>query len=56
MCGGVRGQVGVWFPHGNCMCGVCVCVCACEWFGLRVELGVEIGCSIAGALVGELGS
>ena len=25
MCGGVRGRVGggVWFPHGNCVCGVC---------------------------------
>ena len=26
-------------------------VCVCEWFGLRVELGVEIGCSVTGALV-----
>ena len=50
MCGGVRSQVGggVWFPHGNCVCGVCVR----EWCGLRIELEDEIGCSIVGALVG----
>ena len=48
--GGFRGRVGggVWFPHSNCVCGVCVR----EWYGLRIELGVEIGCSVAGALVG----
>ena len=27
-------------------------VCVCKWCGLRIELGVEIGCSVAGALVG----
>ena len=44
-----RGRVGggVWFPHGNSVCAVCVC----EWCRLRIELGVEIGCSVAGALV-----
>ena len=29
---------GVWFPHGNSMCGVCVR----EWCGLRIELEVEV--------------
>ena len=33
------------------MVTACV-VCVCERCGLRIELGVEIGCSIAGALVG----
>ena len=33
------------------MVTACV-VCVCEWCGLRIELGVEIGCSIADTLVG----
>ena len=38
MCGGVRGWVGgeVCFPHGNCMCGVCVLV---VWVKNRVGGG-----------------
>ena len=55
VCGGVRGQVGggVFFQHGNCMSMVTACVvCMCEWCGLRIELVVETGCSVVGALVG----
>ena len=33
------------------MVTACV-VCVCEWCGLMIVLGVEIGCSIVGALVG----
>ena len=38
VCGGVRGRVGgeVWFPYGNCVCGVCVRV---VWVKDRVEGG-----------------
>ena len=42
-----RGLGWSWFPHGT----ACV-VCMCEWCGLRIELEVEIGCSVVGALVG----
>ena len=54
MCGGVRGRVGgrVWFPHGNCMCGVCVRV-------VRVKDGVGGGdwllrsrCTCVGSVCG----
>ena len=26
--------------------------CVCEWCGLRIELEVEVGCSVVGALLG----
>ena len=43
--------VGLEVEFGFTMVTACV-VCVCEWCGLRIELGVEIGCSVAGALVG----
>ena len=53
MCGGVKGWVGsgVWFNHGNCVCGVCVHSTHSTWCGLRIQLEVEIGCCVVGALV-----
>ena len=44
---GVRLEVEFGFP----IVTACV-VCTCEWYGLRIELGMEIVCSVAGALVG----
>ena len=46
--------LGVWLEveFGFPMVTACV-VFVCEWCGLRIELGVEIGCSIARALVGS---
>ena len=45
--------LGVWLEveFGFPIVTTCV-VCVCEWYGLRIELGVEIDCSVAGALVG----
>ena len=43
--------VGLEVEFGFPMVTACV-VCVCEWCRLRIELGVEIGCSIAGALMG----
>ena len=46
---GVGLEVEFGFPMETaCVVGVCVC----EWCELQIELGVEIGCSVAGALVG----
>ena len=51
--------VGLEVEFGFPILTACV-VCVYEWCWLRIELGVEIGCSLAGALlggrcVGELG-
>ena len=43
--------VGLEVEFGLPMVTACV-VCVCKWCRLRIELGVEIGWSIAGALVG----
>ena len=43
--------VGLGVEFGFPIVTACV-VCVCEWYGLRIELGVEIRCSVAGELVG----
>ena len=52
MCGWVRGWVGVWFPHGNYMCGVRVL-----WVKDRVGGGDWLlrRCTCGGRCVGVLG-
>ena len=55
MCGGVRGLVGVWFPHGNCVCGVRVRV---VWVKDRVGGGdwlLRSRCTCGGSVCGRVG-
>ena len=46
--------LGVWLEveFGSPVVTACV-ECVCEWSGLRIELEVEIGCSVVGAPVGD---
>ena len=58
MCGGVRGWVGggIWFPHGNCVCGMCVRVVRVKdrvvdlHFLLHGMAGALVGVGVWGSL------